>query len=59
MSYEDAARAVENDLSLAAQDWSTADYIADDELKGMLRERPPFGTETHRLLSTILKLRGL
>jgi hypothetical protein len=41
----------------APADWNTADYLSDDELAQRIAERPPFATETHRLLSTIIKLR--
>jgi hypothetical protein len=32
------------------------DYFGADELNGMADERPPFGTERHRWLSTVAKL---
>lgn len=32
------------------------DFYGPDELNGMADERPPFGTERHRWLSTVAKL---
>lgn len=37
----------------AESNWNPADYYGADELKGIERERPPFGTERHRWISTV------
>ncbi len=52
-TYTEAAEAVQ-----CTDDWNTADYFADDELAGLEREQPPFGTERHRFLSTIRALKA-
>jgi hypothetical protein len=46
-------------LTLIASDynWDASDYLSEDELKGRMREYPPFGSPEHRWLSTVLLLR--
>jgi hypothetical protein len=56
--YDTAAATELDKVAKTAEGWLTQDYIGDDELVGMLLERPPFGTDRHRFLPTILKLRS-
>jgi hypothetical protein len=44
-----------NKLLSVVNGWNPADYIGVDELRGLILEKPPFGSENHRMISTILK----
>lgn len=56
MTYEDDAKSAAE--RRAAGDWNCADYLGDDEIAGLEAEKPPFGSERHRFLSTIRQLRA-
>lgn len=53
--YEDDAHTAALKLISALVDWNTSDHLTSDELIGMIKEQPPFGTPEHRLLSTIIR----
>ena len=42
----------------ADHNWDASDYMRVDELKGRMRECPPFNSDEHRILSTILLLQA-
>jgi len=42
----------------ADYNWDASDYLRVDELKGWMRDHPPFGSYDHRILSTILLLQA-
>jgi len=42
----------------ADHNWDASDFMRVDELKGWMRDRPPFGSNDHRILSTILLLQA-
>lgn len=54
MTYAEYAQSVQQ--RLLGLEWNTADHIQIDEVLGMIAEKPPFGSDTHRWISTYLNL---
>lgn len=53
MTYEEN---YQRELAKLQLEWNTTDAFEIDEIAGMQHDSPPFGTEKHRWISTVLRL---